>query len=180
VVDDPRNRLRTGNKPARVRMTKAAPARKVLCGPSASQKAPATTLAQSCARPDTRLSIPKAVPRSSGGAVSAIRAASALREAHVQPPQENAGRQSADAGTRGQHAIGEQQEEETEDQHCDALHAVGHDADGIGGHRNATARPVCLERCSASTTLPLPAKAECRLGIARWTIIHLTQNPKLA
>src|SRR5260370_37730804 len=76
VVDEPRNRLQTGNKPARVRMTKAAPARKVLCGPSASHKAPATTLAQSCARPDTRLIIPKAVPRSSGGAVSAIRAAS--------------------------------------------------------------------------------------------------------
>src|SRR5258707_2292257 len=72
VVDDPRNRLQTGNKPARVRMTKAAPARKVLSGPSASQKAPATTLAQSCAKPDTRVSIPKALPRSSVGSVSPI------------------------------------------------------------------------------------------------------------
>src|SRR5260370_35036023 len=57
VVDEPRNRLQTGNKPARVRMTKAAPARKVLCAPSASHKAQATTLAQSCASPATELSI---------------------------------------------------------------------------------------------------------------------------
>src|SRR5258708_1103972 len=67
---------RKGSGRAKGSAGKAAPARNVPCGPTTSQRAPAITLATSSASPVIRFNIPKAVPRNSGGAVSATRVAS--------------------------------------------------------------------------------------------------------
>lgn len=59
-----------------------APARKGASGPNISHSAPASMLAASNARPVTRLNMPKAVPRNSVGAASAI---SVARTPYVNP-----------------------------------------------------------------------------------------------
>lgn len=64
-----RKRWRIETRPISVAVANAAPARNVPCGPTMSHKAPAMTLAKSSAKPVTRSNMPKAVPRSSGGAV---------------------------------------------------------------------------------------------------------------